>query len=106
MITRKCTLSILSFAFLLNLALFQPAIGQSIAEVRLFPDGVGYSEEEHVGFIAEEVPDLVATKERNGLSPMDIVAVLTKVVKEQQEAIDILQKRLASLEQQRAGENR
>lgn len=64
------------------------------------------SEEEHVGFIAEEVPDLVATKERNGLSPMDIVAVLTKVVKEQQEAIDTLQKRLASLEQQRAGENR
>ena len=40
--------------------------------------------EQHIGFIAEDVPDLVATKDRKGLSPMDIVAVLTKVVKEQQ----------------------
>ena len=40
--------------------------------------------EQRVGFIAEEVPDLVATKNRKGLSPMDIVAVLTKVVQEQQ----------------------
>jgi len=38
--------------------------------------------EGHVGFVAEEVPDLVATKDRKGLSPMDIVAVLTKVVQE------------------------
>jgi hypothetical protein len=38
--------------------------------------------EKHVGFIAEEVPELVATKDRKGLNPMDIVAVLTKVVKE------------------------
>jgi len=41
-------------------------------------------EENHVGFVAEEVPNLVATKDRKGLSPMDIVAVLTKVVQEQQ----------------------
>jgi len=41
-------------------------------------------EENHVGFIAEDVPDLIATKDRKGLSPMDIVAVLTKVVQEQQ----------------------
>ena len=45
----------------------------------------------HVGFIAEDVPDLVATKDRKGLSPMDIVAVLTKVVKEQQGLISDLQ---------------
>ena len=38
--------------------------------------------EKHVGFIAEEVPDLVSMKDRKGLSPMDIVAVLTKVVQE------------------------
>ena len=38
--------------------------------------------EKHVGFIAEDVPDLIATKDRKGLSPMDIVAVLTKVVQE------------------------
>jgi len=54
--------------------------------------------EHHVGFIAEDVPALVATKERNGLSPMDIVAVLTKVVQEQQKTIDQLNDRLEKLE--------
>jgi hypothetical protein len=44
--------------------------------------------ERHVGFIAEEMPDLLATKDRKGLSPMDIVAVLTKVVQEQQKMIE------------------
>jgi hypothetical protein len=44
-------------------------------------------DERHVGFIAEDVPELVATKDRKGMSPMDVVAVLTKVVKVQQEAI-------------------
>jgi len=41
-------------------------------------------EEQHVGFIAEDVPDLVASKDRKGMSPMDVTAVLTQVVKEQQ----------------------
>jgi hypothetical protein len=54
--------------------------------------------EHHVGFIAEDVPDLVATKERKGLSSMDIVAVLTKVVQEQQKTIEQLQQRLDSVE--------
>jgi hypothetical protein len=27
-------------------------------------------EDKHIGFIAEDVPDLVATKDRKGLSPM------------------------------------
>ena len=44
-------------------------------------------EEEHVGFIAEDVPDLLASRERKGLCSMDIVAVLTKVVQEQQKRI-------------------
>ncbi len=44
-------------------------------------------DENHVGFIAEDVPDLVATSDRKSLSPMDITAVLTKVVKNQQEEI-------------------
>lgn len=51
-------------------------------------------EEEYVGFIAEEVPELVATKDRKSLSPMDIVAVLTKVVQEQQKQIEELNSRL------------
>jgi hypothetical protein len=40
-----------------------------------------------VGFIAEDVPALVARKDRKSLSPMDIVAVLTKVVQEQKQTI-------------------
>lgn len=48
-------------------------------------------EEESLGFIAEDVPALVATKNRNSLSTMDIVAVLTKVVQEQQETISKLE---------------
>jgi hypothetical protein len=55
-------------------------------------------EEEHVGFIAENVPEILANKDRNGLSPMDIVAVLTKVVQGQEERIARLQ---AQLEQAR-----
>jgi len=54
--------------------------------------------EQYVGFIAEEVPDLVATGDRKGLSAMDVVAVLTKVVQEQQKTIDDLSRRLAELE--------
>ena len=44
-------------------------------------------QELHVGFIAEDVPELVATNDRKGLESMDIVAVLTKVVQEQQKMI-------------------
>ena len=51
-------------------------------------------EDEYLGFIAEDVPDLVATPDRKGLSPMDIVAVLTKVVQAQQAKIEELETRL------------
>jgi len=50
-------------------------------------------QEECVGFIAADVPELLANKDRNGLSPMDIVAVLTKVVQEQQKKIEALEAR-------------
>ncbi|MBF0137802.1 MAG: hypothetical protein H7833_19635 [Magnetococcus sp. DMHC-1] len=40
--------------------------------------------EKHVGFVAEDVPDLLATQDRKGLSAMDVVAVVTKVVQKQQ----------------------
>ena len=55
--------------------------------------------EHHVGFIAEDVPALVSTKDRKSLSPMDIVAVLTKVVQEQQQTINDLKARLDQIEQ-------
>jgi hypothetical protein len=54
--------------------------------------------EHHVGFIAEDVPSLVATPDRKSLSPMDIVAVLTKVVQQQQSTIDELKARLDQIE--------
>jgi hypothetical protein len=40
-----------------------------------------------VGFVAEDVPELVATPGRQTLSALEIVAVLTKVVQEQQKAM-------------------
>ncbi|MBF0338350.1 MAG: tail fiber domain-containing protein [Nitrospirae bacterium] len=54
----------------------------------------------HIGFIAEDVPDIVATKDRKGLSPMDMVALLTKIVQEQQKTIAELSDRVKSLEHQ------
>jgi hypothetical protein len=62
--------------------------------------------DEYVGFVAEDVPGLVATADRKRLGPLDIVAVLTKVVQQQQTAmsqqqtmIDDLVARLGELEQ-------
>jgi Chaperone of endosialidase len=52
----------------------------------------------HVGFIAEDVPGLVATKDRKGMSPMDVTAVLTKVVQEQQRVISGQQKKMEALQ--------
>ncbi len=39
------------------------------------------------GFIAEDVPEIVALKDRQALSAMDIIAVLTKVSQDQEQAI-------------------
>ncbi len=54
-------------------------------------------DEDYVGFIAEDVPELVAIGDRNALSTMDIVAVLTRVVQEQQNKIKELEARLDAL---------
>ena len=51
-------------------------------------------DEEYIGFIAEDVPELVATGDRKSLSSMDIVAVLTKVVQQQQKQLADLEARL------------
>jgi hypothetical protein len=48
----------------------------------------------HVGFIAEDVPDLVASADHRGVNSMDIVAVLTTVVQAQQRRLDELDARL------------
>ena len=51
--------------------------------------------ERHVGFIAEDVPALVASKDRKTVSPMDVVGVLTKVVQEQQKTLSEYQRSLS-----------
>ncbi len=67
----------------------------------LHPTSFNYktdTEETYLGFIAEDVPDLVATKDRKGLVAMDIVAVLTKVVQTQQEQIRVLGESIEALQ--------
>ena len=54
-------------------------------------------EEKHLGFIAEDVPALIATKDRKGMSSMDVVAVLTKVVQEQQRTVQLQRATIAEL---------
>jgi hypothetical protein len=54
----------------------------------------------HLGFIAEDVPEIVATPERKGISPMDLVAVLTRVVQEQQRMIAEISKKMEAFERQ------
>ncbi|MBC8177406.1 MAG: tail fiber domain-containing protein [Deltaproteobacteria bacterium] len=63
------------------------------------------SQEKHVGFIAEDAPELVASKDKKGMGSMDVVAVLTKVVQEQQKIVQeqkatiaVLSRRLTVLE--------
>lgn len=60
------------------------------------------SGEEYLGFIAEDVPSLVAMNDRKGLAAMDFVALLTQVVKRQQSLIDELAGRLTALEAEKA----
>jgi hypothetical protein len=57
--------------------------------------------EQYVGFIAEDVPELVATNNHKSLNAMDVVAVLTKVVKEQQKTIAEMKKEIKELKKER-----
>ncbi|MDP2110753.1 MAG: tail fiber domain-containing protein, partial [Thiobacillus sp.] len=71
---------------------------QALAELR--PVTYNYkvdAEEKHVGFIAEDVPELLASKDRKSLSALDIVAVLTKAVQEQKQVVDEQKQALETL---------
>jgi hypothetical protein len=68
-----------------------------IQELRPVQYNYKSQQDERLGFIAEEVPDLVAMDDRKSLSTMDIVAVLTKVVQEQQKVILDQQKAISEL---------
>lgn len=52
-----------------------------------------------LGFIAEDVPEIVATKDRKGVAAINFVALLTKVVQEQQKSIADLTKKLETMQQ-------
>jgi len=51
-----------------------------------------------VGFIAEDVPDVVATNKRDALSALEMVALLTKVVQVQDEKLESEKKKIKKLE--------
>ncbi|GFO97059.1 hypothetical protein ig2599ANME_1257 [groundwater metagenome] len=53
----------------------------------------------HLGFIAEDAPDMVATPDKKAISNNHIVAVLTKVMKEQQKIIKDLDMKVKILEE-------
>lgn len=54
-------------------------------------------DEVYAGFIAEDVPDIVATKNRKNLAPMDIVAILTKITQAQEATIKAMSKDIEQL---------
>ena len=56
--------------------------------------------EEHLGFIAEDVPELVAIRGRKGLNPMDFSALLTRVAQHQQRRLDRQQRQLERQQRQ------
>ncbi|MEK3715857.1 tail fiber domain-containing protein [Paenibacillus sp. FSL R7-0333] len=51
-----------------------------------------------LGFIAEEVPAVLADPDQRAISGMDIIAVLTSVMKDQQKAITRMQKQIDTLQ--------
>ncbi|MEJ2697359.1 MAG: tail fiber domain-containing protein [Candidatus Sulfobium sp.] len=57
-------------------------------------------DKERAGFIAEDVPDLVGTKDRKSVGELDVTAVLTKVVQEQQRMIAELKEKVAELQRE------
>jgi hypothetical protein len=67
------------------------------AVMALQPVSFNYAAEQgegYVGFIAEDVPALLASSDRQSLSTMDVVAALTRVVQEQQRRIEELEAKL------------
>jgi len=56
------------------------------------------SKRENIGFIAEEVPDVIASKDHKQVRYMEIISALTKVVKEQQKEIENLKEHIKTKE--------
>lgn len=60
----------------------------------------GNSKKHNIGFIAEEVPDIFTTSDRKSVALMDIIGVLTTVVKKQHKETTALQKQVTTLQKQ------
>ena len=58
-------------------------------------------EKSKIGFDPAELPDLLTTPDKKGYKPMDLVAVLSMLVKEQQATIEALEARVDALEEGR-----
>lgn len=73
-----------------------PSEKASAALRQLNPVEFVYKDDEtadpRIGFIAEDVPDLIAEPDRKSVPVMDVVALVTRVVKDQQKTIDEQQK--------------
>ncbi|ACL75869.1 tail fiber domain-containing protein [Ruminiclostridium cellulolyticum] len=52
-----------------------------------------------IGFIAEDVPDILASSDKKAISPMEILTVLVGEVKEQENLIKNLKKKVAALQE-------
>lgn len=77
-----------------------PSKDATVALMKLEPKIYNYKNEEketYVGFLAEDVPELVAMNNRKTLSAMDIAAVTVKVVQDQQNTIKNLEKENSEL---------
>ncbi len=74
---------------------------------KLNPVTFDYKKDSHkkhnIGFIAEEVPEIFTSDDCKSISVMDIVAVLTSVVKKQHSETIAIKKQLAALQKQVAG---
>ena len=55
-------------------------------------------QEETLGFIAEDVPELLTADSGKAVNPVDLIAVLTRVIQKQQETIEDLTTRIAAAE--------
>jgi Chaperone of endosialidase len=52
------------------------------------------SKRENIGFIAEDVPDIVSDEDHKSVRYMEIISALTKIVKEQEERIQELENKI------------
>lgn len=54
---------------------------------------------QNLGFIAEDMPDRLASEDRKSISPLEIIPVLTKVLQEQQKTIEALHNEISLLKE-------